>query len=60
MMRIVQKDPAAQSYQVAFLALNKQGEVGAFSLLPDFNFAVHDTAGNLLVPAESWFDQTAQ
>lgn len=41
--RVVHKRPAAsKTLQVCFLAINRQGEVGAFALHPGFVYAVHD------------------
>lgn len=41
--RVVHKRPAAsKTVQVCFLAINKQGDVGAFALHPGFVYAVHD------------------
>jgi N4-(beta-N-acetylglucosaminyl)-L-asparaginase len=43
--RVVHKRPAAsKTLQVCFLAMNRQGEVGAFALQPGFVYAVHDGA----------------
>jgi len=41
--RVVRKRPeASRSLQVCFLAMNRDGEVGAFALHPGFVYAVHD------------------
>jgi N4-(beta-N-acetylglucosaminyl)-L-asparaginase len=41
--RVVHKRPAAsKSLQVCFLAINRDGEVGAYALHPGFVYAVHD------------------
>jgi len=41
--RVVHKRPAAsKTLQVCFLAMNRDGEVGAFALQPGFVYAVHD------------------
>jgi N4-(beta-N-acetylglucosaminyl)-L-asparaginase len=54
--RIVKKNPAkAKTIQVGFMALNKNGEFGAFCLLPGFNYAVHDANGNRLIDGTSYF-----
>jgi N4-(beta-N-acetylglucosaminyl)-L-asparaginase len=54
--RIVKKNPAkAKEIQVGFMALNKNGEHGAFCLLPGFNYAVHDSNGNRLMDSKSYF-----
>jgi N4-(beta-N-acetylglucosaminyl)-L-asparaginase len=42
-MRIVKRKPkSAKEIQVGFLALNRQGEVGAFALQKGFNYAICD------------------
>ncbi len=54
--RIVKKNPAkAKTIQVGFMALNKNGEHGAFCLLPGFNYAVHDSSANILIDSKSYF-----
>jgi N4-(beta-N-acetylglucosaminyl)-L-asparaginase len=54
--RIVKKNPAkAKTIQVGFMALNKNGEFGAFCLLPGFNYAVQDAKGNRLIDGTSYF-----
>ncbi len=37
--------------QVGFIALNKQGEYGAYCIQGGFNFALHDADGNRLIDA---------
>jgi N4-(beta-N-acetylglucosaminyl)-L-asparaginase len=42
-MRIVKRRPAAsKDLQVGFLAMNREGEVGAFAIQPGFSYAVCD------------------
>lgn len=54
--RIVKKNPAkAKEVQVGFLALNKQGEYGAYCLQPGFTYAVHDAKENVLHKGKSIF-----
>jgi len=55
--RIIRKKPGtAKQIQVGFLALNKQGEYGAFALQAGFTFAVCDrTRQDLLVDSKSAF-----
>ncbi|MCK6649588.1 MAG: N(4)-(beta-N-acetylglucosaminyl)-L-asparaginase [Bacteroidia bacterium] len=38
--------------QVGFIALNKQGEYGAYCVQGGFNYAVHDSSGNKLINSE--------
>ncbi len=54
--RIAKKNPAkAKEMQVGFLALNKNGEHGAFCILPGFNYAAYDSSGNRLFDSKSYF-----
>lgn len=54
--RIRRKNPAnARDIQVGFLALNRQGEYGAYCLQKGFNFAVHDGSSNRLIDSDSHF-----
>lgn len=54
--RILKKNPAkAKDVQVGFLALNKNGEYGAYCLQKGFTFARHDNSGNKLFDAKSNF-----
>jgi len=54
--RILRKNPAkAKEVQVGFLALNKNGEYGAFCLQKGFTYAVHDSSGNKLLTSKSNF-----
>jgi len=52
--RIVKKNPAkAKEVQVGFLALNKNGDYGAYCLQKGFNYAVYDASGNSLLDSKS-------
>jgi N4-(beta-N-acetylglucosaminyl)-L-asparaginase len=54
--RILKKNPAkAKDIQVGFLALNKNGEYGAYCLQKGFNYAVHTTQENKLYDSKSNF-----
>lgn len=54
--RIVLKNPArAKGIQVGFLALNKNGDYGAYCLQEGFTYAVHDSSSNQLHNAKSNF-----
>ncbi len=53
--RIVRTNPLAKSIQVGYLAIDKAGRHGAFSILEGFSYAVQDTTGSQLVAAESWY-----
>jgi N4-(beta-N-acetylglucosaminyl)-L-asparaginase len=49
------KGDKAKDIQVAFIALNKKGEVGAFALQKGFNYAVKSNKEEKLYDAKSWF-----
>lgn len=52
--RIVQKNPdKAKEIQVGLLALNKNGEYGAYCLQKGFTFAVYENTGNKLFNANT-------
>ena len=54
--RIIQKNPdKAKAIQVGFLALNKNGEYGAYCLQKGFTFAVYQPTGNTLTESKSIF-----
>lgn len=55
--RIVQRGKArAKDFQVAFIAINKAGEVGAFAVQPGFNYTVsHEEAQGKVVKSASHF-----
>jgi N4-(beta-N-acetylglucosaminyl)-L-asparaginase len=54
--RIVKiKKEKVKEIQVAFLAVNKKGEVGAYSIHKGFNYALRNGEGEKLVNATSWF-----
>lgn len=54
--RIVRRDPArAKDFQVGFVALNKQGEIGAFSVQKGFSYTLSTPAfQNRVFQAESY------
>lgn len=49
------KGEKAKDIQVAFLALNKEGAVGAFAIHPGFSFALRDNNRETLIKSKSWF-----
>jgi len=54
--RIVKiKGDKVKQIQVAFLCINKKGEVGAFSIHPGFSYALRREGTEELVKAKSWF-----
>ena len=56
-MRIVRQDPESSKRQVGFIALNKQGETGAFSLQPGFNYACYREGENSLLDSPSHYQK---
>jgi len=55
-MRIVEKIPDNKNFQVGYLAMNKNGETGAFSLRKGFNYALYQDNQNRLIDAKSHYD----
>ncbi|HEX8357739.1 MAG TPA: isoaspartyl peptidase/L-asparaginase, partial [Segetibacter sp.] len=54
--RVVKRNGAnAKTIQVAFIALNKKGEYGGYSLLPGFSFAVKSATIEKVIQSKSWF-----
>jgi len=54
--RIVKiKKDKVKDIQVAFLALNKKGIIGAYSIHPGFSYALKNNEAEKLVKAKSWF-----
>ena len=52
--RVIEKNPDYQEIQVGFLALDKEGRYGGYSIQPGFDFAVYDQPeGNRLIDAPS-------
>jgi isoaspartyl peptidase/L-asparaginase-like protein (Ntn-hydrolase superfamily) len=54
-LRIVEKVPEHKKFQIGFIALNKNGEHGAYSLQPGFNFALSADGKNIMVDSPSYF-----
>jgi len=52
--RVVEKNPNHKNIQAGFIALNKKGVYGAYSLGPGFEYAVCIRGENKLLPAEHW------
>ena len=53
--RLVAKNKNIKDIQAGFLAINKDGEVGAYAVHPGFNFAKATESGNVLIDAASHF-----
>jgi N4-(beta-N-acetylglucosaminyl)-L-asparaginase len=43
----------ARKTQIGFIAINKQGEVGCYSMMPNFTMAVEDSMGSRIIKAKS-------
>ena len=55
--RIVKiKGEKVKEIQVAFLAVNKKGQVGTFAIHPGFEYAIRTNEMEKLVKAKSWFN----
>jgi len=50
--RVIKKHKNLTNLQVGFLALNKNGETGAYSVYSGFDYAVHTKSQNILVDAK--------
>jgi N4-(beta-N-acetylglucosaminyl)-L-asparaginase len=57
LMRLVSMkgESYAKNVQIGFIALNKKGEYGCYSLLPNFTMAIVDTNGEKVIHAPSLF-----
>lgn len=53
--RIISKHKSVEDLQVGFIALNKQGEYGGYSIHKGFNYAIHDQYLNKMVDVKSKF-----
>lgn len=51
--RIISKHKDVEDLQVGFIALNKQGEYGGYSIQKGFNYAVRDRQTNKMIDATS-------
>lgn len=54
-VRRISKQKNAKDIQIGFLALGKNGEVGAYSLRSGFNYAMQDAEGNNMVNVASLY-----
>ncbi len=53
--RIVKTNKNIEGHQVGYIAVNKQGETGAYCLLPGFNYALFKDGKNTLIDSDSYF-----
>ncbi|MCP4290629.1 MAG: N(4)-(beta-N-acetylglucosaminyl)-L-asparaginase [bacterium] len=56
-LRIVKKNPDWKNTQVGYLALGRNGDVGAYAIHPGFQYAVHDGQQNLLLDADNYLEE---
>ena len=49
------KGDKTREIQVAFIAINKKGQTGAFAIQKKFNYAIRNKNANKLIQAKSWF-----
>ena len=54
-MRIVHKLPENKKFQVGYIAVNKNGETGAYSLQNGFNYALYKNGKNRMVDSKSYY-----
>lgn len=50
--RIIEKHDDLTGLQCGFIAMNKKGEIGAFSVYNGFNYALQDASGSVLLDAD--------
>lgn len=53
--RLIAKNKNIKDIQAGFLAINKEGQIGAYSVHPGFNFAQANSSKNELVDSKSYF-----
>ena len=51
-MRVMKKYKDYKDIQVGFVAVNKVGQIGAYSIQPGFNFAVKTATDSLVKDAD--------
>ncbi|MBN7812717.1 N(4)-(beta-N-acetylglucosaminyl)-L-asparaginase [Algoriphagus sp. H41] len=56
--RLISKNKDIKDIQAGFLAINKEGETGAFAVHPGFNFAKATNSGNVMVDSGSHFKKS--
>ena len=54
-MRIVKKLPDNKKFQVGYIAVNKSGETGAYSLQKGFNYALYQDGENRMIDSMSYY-----
>ena len=57
MERIAKRDiEKAKKIQIGFLAMDKQGNYGAFALQKGFSYSVKSAEKEIVIPGESYFN----
>jgi len=56
-IRITEKVKGFEKFQIGFIALSKNGDVGAYSIQPGFNYALNIKGENQLIDAPSYFKE---
>jgi len=54
-LRIVHKLSNNKKFQVGYIAMNKEGATGAYSLKPGFNYALYQNKKNQLIDSKSYY-----
>lgn len=54
--RIMKKQPDRRDFQVAYIAVNKRGEVGAFSIHEGFSYTIYQNGEMKNIKPGFWFD----
>ena len=55
--RIMKKNKGRKDFQIGFLAINKQGETGAYCVHSGFSYRKFDSEGHENVPSKSFYDE---
>lgn len=56
--RIMKKNEGRKDFQIGFLAINKNGETGAYCVHPGFSYRKYDPTGHENVPSDSFYKNT--
>ncbi|MBT8321075.1 MAG: isoaspartyl peptidase/L-asparaginase, partial [Eudoraea sp.] len=51
--RIIEKNKGKLDFQIGFIAINKQGQVGAYCIQPGFTYRTYSSEGHTNTPSES-------
>lgn len=55
--RIIKKQPERDDFQVGYIAVNKKGEVGAYSIHPGFSYTIYQLGKNKNIEPGSYLDK---